>query len=262
MPFYSSNGVRIYYHEAGKGDPLIFLHGFTLDCRQWMEQIEFFKEDYRVLAPDARGHGISGAPETSYAREDRAADLLNLMDHLGIEKAHVVGASMGGADAFALALDNPKRFLTLTLVGTTLAGWKPSRRFTDNRMIEEGYPVGEIKREFINSVLVKYRDRNPKLHDRLKEIMEGFSGKPWSDPKKGKYPVRKELPLAKKMKIPTCLIVGKKDIMFIPLAEELHKRLPNNRLKIIPKAGHLVNMDMPQEFNRILRDFLKSPDKK
>jgi len=262
MPFYNSKGTRIYYHEAGEGEPLIFLHGFTLDCRQWIDQIDYFRSDYRVLAPDARGHGISEAPETGYAREDRAEDLLNLMVHLKIKRAHVVGASMGGADAFSLALDHPEPFRSLTLVGTTLAGWRPARRFKDNQMIEEGYTVDRIKEEFIKSVLVKYEDRNLELHNRLKDIMEGFSGKLWGDPKKGKYPIREELPMAGRMEIPTCLIVGKKDIMFLPLAEELKERLPNSSLKIIPKAGHLVNMNIPQHFNRILGYFLKNPAKK
>jgi len=262
MAFFNSNGVDLYYRDEGSGDPLIFLHGFTLDNRQWDNQAVYFRGDYRVILPDARGHGKSDAPETAYAREDRAADLLNLMDHLALEKAHVIGASMGGADAFSLALDHPERFRSLTLVGTTLAGWRPARRFIDNLMLEKGYSIDRIKEEFIKSVLVKYKDRNQKLHDRLGDIMKDFSGKPWADPNKGKYPVREELPLAGRIGIPVCLIIGKHDIMFMPLAEELDRRLPDSRLEVIPDAGHLVNMDMPQRFNAVLSGFLESQSKK
>lgn len=258
MPEFISNRVRLHYRDRGEGEPLVFLHGFTLDSRQWVDQIEYFKKSYRVIAFDARGHGKSEAPESDYAREDRAEDLNNLLDHLELENAHVIAASMGGADAFCLAIDHPEKFRSLTLVGTTLAGWHPSRKFKDNEMLKQGYPVEKIQREFIRSALIKYRERNPGLYDRLKEIMESFSGKPWADPRKGKYPIREELPLASRVKIPVCLMVGKHDIMFLPLSQDLDRKLPDSRLEVIPDAGHLVNMDQPERFNRVLTSFLDS----
>jgi len=262
MPYFESGGIRLHYIESGSGEPLIFLHGFTMDHRQWTEQIDHLSAKYRTIAPDARGHGKSEAPETNYAREDRAGDLLNLMSHLGIEKAHVIGASMGGADAFCFAIDHPERLLSLTPVGTVIAGWKPKRQFIDKELLAEGLPLEQVKERFIEAVLVKYRERDPAMHDRLKEIMSDFSGKPWSDPKKGKYPIREELPLAGSVNIPICLIVGKQDIMFRPLSEELAGLLPNGRLEMISNAGHLVNMDAPQRFNERLEAFLEGLVKK
>jgi 3-oxoadipate enol-lactonase len=97
MPHATIDNIRFFYEEAGSGPPVVFLHGFTLDHRMWQPQIEYFKERFRVICPDARGHGKSDAPLTGYSRAHRVEDLAGLVDRLGFERFHLVGLSMGGA---------------------------------------------------------------------------------------------------------------------------------------------------------------------
>ncbi len=87
------NDGHIYYEVSGSGEPIVFIHGFTLDHRMWRPQVEFFAQDYQVITYDVRGFGKSSIPTQPYSHDD---DLLALLTYLGIEQAHIVGLSMGG----------------------------------------------------------------------------------------------------------------------------------------------------------------------
>lgn len=256
MPFFNSGKIRLYFEERGAGVPLIFLHGFSLDRRIWQGQTDYFAEKYRVIVCDARGHGKSDAPETDYAREDRVTDLLNLAEHLSLPQFHLTGHSMGGGDALSFAIDYQDRLLSLTLNAAVAAGWRPSKRFRDYTDVARGKGIGEARRQWIDSVLSNYDKKNAKLRKRLETIMLDFSGSPWLDPMKGKYPKRDDLGLAGRLKVPTMIIVGRRDIFFRPLAEQLHQIIPGSQLEIMPEAGHMVNLESPAGFNSILEKFL------
>jgi pimeloyl-ACP methyl ester carboxylesterase len=110
------NGFRMRYEDRGRGEAVVFLHGYTLDSRMWDGQLRFFKK-YRVVAPDMRFHGRSAAPEDSaFDAAEAAEDVRALLDRLKIARAHLVGLSMGGAHALETTLRHPDRVLSLTLV--------------------------------------------------------------------------------------------------------------------------------------------------
>lgn len=257
MPFFNSGNTAIYYEEMGEGTPIVFLHGFSLDRRMWQEQTDYFSARYRVISYDARGHGKSDSPKTGYSREDRVGDLLNLVRHLNFPKFHLVGLSMGGGDAFSFAIDHQDKLLSLTLVGTVVSGWQPSKRFHDFSAIARERGLGEAKKKFMESVLTRYDKRDPILKERLRTIMSDFGGEPWRDPMKGKYPKRDDLRLCAKIGIPILIVVGQHDIFFRPLAEQLHDRMLNSQLEIIPEAGHMVNLEAPKRFNMRLEGFFQ-----
>lgn len=260
MAIFKNGDMRLYYLEQGSGMPLVFLHGFALDSRIWLNQVSFFAEKYNVIATDARGHGRSDAPATGYAREDRVRDILALIDHIGADKIHLVGLSMGGGDALALALDHPEKLHSLTLVGTVAAGWKPSRKFKDYSPTARDISIEKAKIDFMRSVLVRYDKTRPELKGPLEEMMNAFSGKPWTDPMKGKYPVRDDLSRAADLNLPVCIIVGRQDILFYPLSVRLRELIPAVSFHVISGAGHLVNFESPDIFNRHLMDFLQDID--
>jgi pimeloyl-ACP methyl ester carboxylesterase len=107
------NGTSLYYEVTGNGTPIVFLHGFTCDHRNWDPQVRYFSKKYKVITYDARGHGQSSMPDTiPYSYAD---DLAALMDYLKIEKAVIVGHSMGGTPAFFYAFNHPERVLALVL---------------------------------------------------------------------------------------------------------------------------------------------------
>ena len=114
--FATINGTRLYFEIAGSGQPLVLLHGFTLDTRMWDDQFEPLTREFQVIRYDMRGFGQSGPPASErYAHAD---DLRDLLDHLRVDKAHLVGLSKGGAIALDFTLAYPRRVNKLVLIDT------------------------------------------------------------------------------------------------------------------------------------------------
>ncbi|WP_019616374.1 alpha/beta fold hydrolase [Psychromonas ossibalaenae] len=116
MPKLHSNGINLYYEIHGAGQPLLFIHGLGSSTCDWELQIEEFSRSYQVITFDLRGHGRSDKPAGPYTMSMLAADCIGLMQGLGVEKAHVVGLSLGGCIAFQLAIDAPQLVRTLTVI--------------------------------------------------------------------------------------------------------------------------------------------------
>jgi pimeloyl-ACP methyl ester carboxylesterase len=256
MPFVESDGVRLFYAKCGKGEPLMFLHGFGLHHEMWADQIDYFAKRYMTIAPDARGHGRSDSPPSNHARENRVDDILAIIEQLELTRIHLVGLSMGGGDALAFAIDHPDRLYSLTLAGTVAAGWQPVKRYKDYSDSAKNKGVEYVKEKFIKAALSYYDKRNYNVKTRLNEIMHEFDGVYWLDPMKGRYPIRNDLELAAHLKVPTLIVVGQHDIFFRPLAEKLAGLIPDSHLEIIKDSGHMVNMEKPDEFNAVLEEFL------
>ena len=129
MPEYERDGVRLAYEERGRtdGTPLVLLHGFTSDRRMWNHVAGFLERDARLLMPDLRGHGESDAPEDieSYTMEGYAADVKGLLDHMAIDRCHLVGSSFGGMVAMEFAVTWPELLATLVLSDTSPAYDRP-----------------------------------------------------------------------------------------------------------------------------------------
>src|SRR5258706_61013 len=127
MPLVTVGDAALYYQEYGAGDPLVLAHGFTSVGEGWADVLPALTEHYRVIVPDLRGHGRStGAPAT--IRVDRfGTDLAALLDHLGLERAHLVGHSGGGPGVLGLATPQPDRVPALTSVGATHTRGQPMR---------------------------------------------------------------------------------------------------------------------------------------
>lgn len=117
MPYFENQGAKLYYKENGQGRPLIFLHGASLDMRQWACQVECFSQTYRVITLDARGHGKSSLPPGEVSPDTFRDDVQSLMNYLKIEKAVICGLSMGGHIAIQLAIYAPERVDALILIG-------------------------------------------------------------------------------------------------------------------------------------------------
>jgi 3-oxoadipate enol-lactonase len=256
MPYFKSGNIRLYYEESGSGTPLVFLHGFTLDHRMWEKQVEYFSRKYRVIIFDARGHGLSDGPETGYAREDRALDILNLSEYLKIHHFHLIGLSMGGGDALNFAVDHQNRLLSLTLADTVASGFMPTTKFRDFSETLKIEGVEAAKNEFIESTLSYYVKRDVGIRNKLSDMMRDFSGKPWLDPMRGNYPKRDDVRLSASVRIPTLIIVGKKDMAWVPLAKILNETMLDSQLEMLPGVGHMSNMEAPDKFNAILDAFL------
>jgi len=262
MPYLELDDFRLHYKDypARQGDagrpPIVMLHGFTIDHRMWVDDAEYLGQWYRVLLPDARGHGLSGAPPTNYSRAHRVADLAAFLDRLNIEKIHLVGLSMGGTTALGMALTHPDRLASLTLVSTSAAGYDHGPKIRKIDEIARTHNIEVARERWIKSTLKYFGSELGHVRDLLEVMMRDHSGAAWTDPMRGKYPPENDLARVHQIAVPTLIMVGQKDQPFVPLARELHKKISGSRLKICPSVGHMVNLEIPNDFRVELKAFV------
>lgn len=257
------NDFILSYDDLGEGRiPIIFLHGFPFDKTMWKSQIEFLKTSYRLIACDVRGFGKSKDEKTPLSMSLFADDLIEFMDKLDIDKAIICGLSMGGYITLNAAKRFPDRFEALILCDTQCiadsAEVKEKRLNTIAAIEAEG--AAEFNEGFIKSVFHKESLVNKKeLVDEVRKIVFANSQH---------IIVQGLLALAvrteacstlDKIRIPTLIICGREDAV-TPLeqSEYLKQHILGSTLEVIDNAGHLSNLEQPQEFNEILSEFLIS----
>ncbi len=276
MPrFSASDSISIYYEDLGEGFPLVLLHPWPADHAMWMLQVPFFSETYRIITPDSRGLGKSDKPKDGYTLKRLSDDVVELLDHLGIEKAFVVGNSLGGAAAEKFAIDHMKRVKATVWIG---APTFPMDELVMNFAGETNVPfaqvyVRELKvgylnfwrkvwkpymhynfhesffRTYIGSYLINYlfEDRYARLNadsSSLIGLLEGL------DQEKSSLD-----PELARLTIPSAIICGDGDDTR-PSCEKQHRNIPKAEFLVIPNSGHFCYLDQPEIFNNFLRDFL------
>ena len=257
--FAEVNGTTLYYEVQGSGHPLVLLHGGNLDLRMWDQQFAQFAQEYRVIRYDARGFGRSGAWSAPYQAHE---DLRALLDDLAIERAHLVGLSMGGRIALDFALENPERVGALVLAGPGLSGFENPIPITERDWLlsiwetaQLGDAVGAAEL-WLESPYMAPAMSDPELAPLLRTLatensrvwVDEDTRVPLSPPAIG----RLEDVLA-----PTLLIVGSRDAPEIHrVAELLTAGIPGLRREVFEGSGHMINMERPDQFNRVVLDFL------
>jgi 3-oxoadipate enol-lactonase len=251
--------ARISYVEQGQGAPLVFLHGIGGDAACWQPQLNVFAEDYRVLAWNMPGY-CGSEPLREMTFPGLAEALLRLLDRLDIERAHLVGHSMGGMVAQELAATWPGRLRSLVLVATSAAF---------------GRTDGERQREFLASRLGPL-ERGQSMADLAPGIVAGLVGEA-PDPAGVEQAIRSmaEVPEATyraalrcllsfdrrgalgRIEVPTLVLAGERD-QTAPAAimEKMAGKIPQARFLVLPRAGHLANLEQPLLFNQALGNFL------
>jgi 3-oxoadipate enol-lactonase len=256
------NGIETYYEVHGKeGAPWLTLsHSLACSVRMWDPQLEAFKDRYRILAYDTRGHGESMAPTGAYTLEMLADDLHGLLRHLNIERTHFAGLSMGGMIGQTFALKYPGVFRSLVLADTTsrypaeAAGlWADRIKTAETRGMQ---PLVQptLERWFTEP----FRKAHPEVVGRIGTLIAstpvaGYVGCSHAIPKINLTARLKEI------KVPILVICGEQDAGTPPaMAREIHDNAPGSKLVLIPQAAHISNMEKPAEFNRALEAFLSS----
>jgi len=256
------NGARIHLTRSGTGYPVVFLRAGVADSRMWEPQAAGLGAHYDVIAPDMRGYGKSELPATAWSPVD---DVLALMDALRIREApHMVGCSIGGGLAIDFALEHPDRVAKLVLVGAGVSGQpyddKYDELFTEVNAAEETKDLGVLNEAEMKLWLVGPGRKASQVDRRLRDLfldMNGIALK--SD--FASAPARKLEPPAfgrvAEIKAPTLVIVGDEDLAEIrDTADLLVSQIPGARKSVIHDAAHLPNIEHPEEFNRVLLDFL------
>lgn len=253
------NGTQLYHEKMGVGEPVIFIHGLSLDTRMWDDQFGEFARRHIAIRYDARGFGRSGPVTGPYSIRE---DLRALMDHLGVERAHLVGLSMGGRYALEFALMHPERVHRLVIVDAVLPGFPaPTLGREIGAVLEAGRngDVARAKRLWLGGSLFAPANERSAVASRLKRIVDDYSGWHFVN-----GPARHEMaldpPAAQRLgdiRVPTLVVVGAREIPeLLAASERIARGVPGASLAVIPNAGHLSNMEEPAAFNRIVLDWL------
>ena len=251
--FAEINGGRIYWEAAGEGEPLVFIHGFTLDTRMWDDQWDVFAEKYRVIRYDARGFGRSSLPDGPFSHQD---DLRALMDHLGIETFHLVGLSMGGAISLDYAVTRPSDLNSLVLIDSGTGG-RLSRAAGSFRDIALSKGVEAARGEWLADGLFVPAQRQPAVSERLKLIVGDYSGWHWTAGQIDQIvPDPPAVERLQDVTAPTLVIVGELDIPRMQDNADKLATIPGARKVVVAGAGHMANLEQPEEVNRLILDFL------
>jgi pimeloyl-ACP methyl ester carboxylesterase len=239
--FFDSGGVRIRYVDAGKGSPVVLVHGFTGTIeRSWVNTgvLPDLARDHRVLAFDLRGHGHSDKPHDPRAYDEVALDVIRLLDHLRIEKAHVVGYSLGGIIAIKLLTTHPDRFLTVVLGG---AAYRRSRSADSDHAAEAA--AREIESGIYRALIVSTAptDEPPPTEEairaRSREIAASADVRAHAAlmRARGALLVRDEEVAT--VRVPSLAVVGAADPA-LPRIQAMRKRWPGLEIEVVPGAAH------------------------
>jgi len=268
MPYLATNdGVQLYYEDSGAGRPILFIHEFSGDYRAWELQVRYFARRYRCITYNARGYPPSEIPASvdKYSQRRAVDDAVDVLNHLKIEEAHIVGLSMGGFAAMNFGIHYPDRALSI-VIGAAGMGAEPDKTAQFRTEVEivakrwetEGaekfapiYGSGpgreqlELKdprgfREFI-SQLSEHSAKGAAL------TLRGVQAK---------RPSPFELvPQLDKMAVPTLIIHGDEDKSCLGTGLFLKRTIPSAGLMVFPKTGHTINLEEPALFNFALQDF-------
>lgn len=247
--------VRLFYRERGQGKPMILIHGFPLDHSIWDAVAEDLSEKARVITPDLRGYGESPKPEGEYTMRMMADDLIALLDQLGIDKAIMVGHSMGGYITLALAKAYPQRLSGIGFVATQAAADLPERR--QARLIL----VDEIKRKGAQAVVhanLKKYSRNAEVLKYTQELMLKAQPHVLMACLRGMADREDMTDFLKEIAVPSVVIAGEQDDL-IPLerAREMVERIQRGWLVTVPNAGHMPMMESPKQVTSALIELLQ-----
>lgn len=257
------NGRSIVYREAGQGVAVVLLHGFLCDSRCWGRQLAGLADQFRVLAWDAPGAGLSSDPPESFTTTDYVHCLADFLDAIGIASAHVVGLSWGGILAQEFYRIVPQRVRSLVLAGT-YAGWKGSlaepmwRERLESCLRASTAPADALVAKLLPEMFTQAVPKN--VREELGAIMSEFHpvGFRAMSRSSAETDTRDILP---RIDVPTLVLWGGDDRRSpIHIAEQIHTAVANSELAVIPGAGHVSNMEQPDAFNAHVRRFCLACD--
>ncbi len=255
MPFTETNSIKTFYNIEGKGDPVVFIHGLGLDRGIWDDQVAAISDSYKTLVYDLRGHGESDAPETGYSYKHYSDDLGALISECVSLPVHLVGLSMGGAIAFKYAREHPEDARSLTLVGTHICGYTAFENWPNLYKVSRSEGVDAARKMWKDFRLFASVKSNKNRWRKLGNIVDRFSCAPWLDPNP-RYKDDDDFANAGQVSVPSLIVSGTLDPDFRPISEHLALKMPDARFESF-NCGHLVNFELPDEFNEALGAFLR-----
>lgn len=256
------NHLNFSYRDQGSGEAVIFLHAFPLNQTMWDEQMAALSHHCRTVTIDLRGFGGSEAGQGPTMMEQMAADVRGLMSGLDIERATIVGLSMGGYVALAFYREYPDAVRALVLADTRASADTHAARERRLQSAEKAEREGAavIAGDMVPLLLGETtRQTRPDIAARVRAMIEGNSPHAISAAQRGMAARRDSTYMLAAIDFPTLIIVGAEDQLTpVAEAESLRDGIRGARLQVIEGAGHLSNIERPIEFNAALAEFIKS----
>ncbi len=254
-------GVTICCDDFGSGEiPIIFIHGFPFDKSSWLPQIEFLKHTHRVLAYDIRGFGKSTAGEENMSISIFADDLVELMDVLQINKAVACGLSMGGYILLNAVNRYPERFEAIILSDTQCVADSPEGKEKRYKTIDQINAEGlkNFAEGFVQNIFCpESLDAKKELVERIKDIILSTSPITITGTLSALAQRPEMCSTLNEILVPVLILCGEEDtITPMSKSEFLNHNIANSQLHTIEKAGHMSNLEQPEEFNRYLTSFI------
>ena len=268
----TDDNVRLYYEEVGSGTPIVFVHEFAGDHRSWEPQMRYFARRYRCIAYAARGYPPSEVPAAtaSYSQARAASDIRCVLDQLKIDKAHIVGLSMGGLAVLHFGLSYPDRARSLLVAG---AGYGSEAGERDKFRGEAETIAGKLQREGMarfaeayayGPTRVQFEHKDPRGFAEFKRMLAEHSAEGSAETQRG---VQRERPSLfdleerlKRLTVPMLVVTGDEDWPCLVPNIFLKRTCASAALLVIPNSGHTVNLEEPAAFNAALADFLAQVD--
>jgi 3-oxoadipate enol-lactonase len=262
MPTINLDGLALFYHDEGQGEPLLLIHGFPFSSEMYLPQRAELSPRFRIITPDLRGMGRSDIESNveTFSLDVYADDLVALLDRLGIGQAIVGGMSMGGYIVFALLRRHPERVKGIILIDTKAAADTEEARANRYNMAEQARTEGSSA--VVESMLPKMltertRKERPELVQFVQEMMLATSVDGIVAAQEAMATRPDSMSMLPNINVPTLIIVGSEDpITPPPVAEEMQRQIPHARLVVIEGAAHAANLERPEEVNRALEEWL------
>lgn len=268
----SDDGIKLYYEEAGDGTPVIFVHEFAGDYRSFEPQMRHFAKRYRCIAYNARGYPPSEVPEavSAYSQDRARDDIVSVIDGLGIERAHIIGISMGSLATLHFGLHYPERALSLVLGG---CGYGAPRSEQEQFRSEAASFATRIEAEGMRNVAadygsgptrVQFENKDPRGFAQFVEFLAEHSDIGSVNTLRGVqmqrpsvYDLQESLAACK---VPTLIMAGDEDEPALDASLYLKRTMPSAGFALLPRTGHACNLEETGLFNRLVDDFLHQVD--
>ncbi len=270
MPHIQAEGAKLYYEEAGSGDPIIFVHEFADDLRSWEDQMRFFSRRYRCIAYNARGYPPSEVPSDPdlYSQDIATDDIAAVMRGLDIERAHIAGCSMGAFATLHFGLRYAHMAESLVVLGCGYGAKQDSRAgfneevaalandFMEKGMLEVGTPYS------LGPTRVQFQNKDPRGFAEFQERFLGHSAEGTGRTMAGVqakrpslYDLEDEL---RALEVPTLLIIGDEEEPCLEASLYLKRTIRSSGLVMLPRTGHAANLEEPAAFNQAMAEFLST----
>ena len=268
----TDDGVRLYYEEAGSGDPIVFVHEFAGDYRSYETQLRFFSRRYRCIAFNARGYPPSDVPEDwqRYSQERARDDIRDVLDGLGLAKAHIVGISMGGFAVLQFGFAYPDRANSLVVAGCGY-GAQPDKRQqfqeetarTAAQIAQKG--MAEVAKTYgAGPTRVQLQNKDPRGYTEFLSQLAEHSTQGAANTQRGVQGRRPSLweltEQMKRLQVPTLIATGDEDDPCLEPGVLMKRAIPSSALVVFPNTGHALNLEEPDLFNRITAEYLAQVD--